>query len=250
MPIPFAAISAGIGLVSSVDQFFSSRKSQKDAEEALNNFRRQELINPYEDIQISRLKSEQQTDANLSNMATSVDALQRTGARGVLAGIPRLSENNILLQNQISQDLEQQDVNRSMLIAQGEERIRQVREARELGAIQGLGNQAQVGRQDAASATTNFATSLLALGDSQRKNGVPVFDSKNTSFDQAQSNGFKSSLGSNDSFLTGGINSFPKIGSSNSFLTGGLDSFPKIDDTEESLNPAFNLDSSYKSMRL
>jgi hypothetical protein len=209
MPIPFAAISAGIGLVSSVDQFFSSRKSQKDAEEALNNFRRQELINPYEDIQISRLKSEQQTDANLSNMATSVDAVQRTGARGVIGSIPRLSENNILLQNQISQDLEQQDVNRSMLIAQGEERIRNVREARELGAIQGLGNQVQVGRQDAASATTNFASSLLAFGDSGRKNEVSLFGDEDTSFDQAKRNNFVGSLGSERSFIPkGGLNSF------------------------------------------
>jgi hypothetical protein len=209
MPIPFAAIGAGLGLVSSVDQFFSSRKSQKDAEEALNNFRRQELINPYEDIQISRLKSEQQTDANLSNMATSVDALQRTGARGVLAGLPMLNDATTFLQGKISEDLEQQDVNRSMLIAQGEERIRQVREARELGAIQGLGNQAQVGRQDAASATTNFATSLLALGDSGRKNEVSLFGDEDTSFDQAQGNNFLGALGSERSFIPkGGINKF------------------------------------------
>jgi LPS O-antigen subunit length determinant protein (WzzB/FepE family) len=134
-------------------------------------------------------------------MATSVDALQRTGARGVLAGLPMLNDATTFLQGKISEDLEQQDVNRSMLIAQGEERIRQVREAREIAAIQGLGNQSQVGRQDAASATTNFATSLLALGDS--------IDDEDTSFDQAQRNNFVGSLGSKRSFIPkGGLNSF------------------------------------------
>lgn len=197
----FAAISAGLGLATSTAQFFSAQKSKKDAERALNEFRRQELVNPFEDIQISRLKSEQQTDANLSNTATSIDAIQRTGARGVIGAIPRLSENNILLQNQISQDLEQQDLNRSIQIAQGEERIRNVREQRELAAIQGLGQQVQVGRQDAASATTNFATSLLALGDSGRKSNVSLFPTQTGSFQNAQSNSFAGSLGSNSNSL-------------------------------------------------
>tara|TARA_R110000824_G_scaffold6935_13_gene31841 strand:+ start:5575 stop:6252 length:678 start_codon:yes stop_codon:yes gene_type:complete len=218
MPIPFAAIGAGVGLVTSTMDFFSARKSEKDAEEALKNFRRQELINPYEDIQISRLKSEQQTDANLSNMATSVDALQRTGARGVLAGLPMLNDATTFLQGKISEDLEQQDVNRSMLIAQGEERIRNVREARELGAIQGLGNQVQVGRQDAASATTNFASSLLALGDSGRKNEVSLFaDTAGKSAAAAGASAFRGAF-------------------DNNML------FPQTDATAGFLNPAFNID--------
>jgi hypothetical protein len=220
MPIPFAAIGAGLGLVTSTMDFFSARKSEKDAEEALKNFRRQELINPYEDIQISRLKSEQQTDANLSSMATSVDALQRTGDRGVLAGLPMLNDATTFLQGKISEDLEQQDVNRSMLIAQGEERIRNVREARELGAIQGLGNQVQVGRQDAASATTNFASSLLALGDSGRKNEVSLFaDTAGKSAAAAGASAFRGAFGSTNNKML----------------------FPQTDATAGNLDPIFDI---------
>lgn len=194
MPIPFAAISAGLGLVDSTVGFFQSQKQQKDAKKALDEFKRQELFNPARDIRLSTLKADQQTEANVSNMATSVDALQRTGARGVLGGLPSLSEQNILVQNSISQDLENQDVNRSYQIAEGEERLRAIREQREAGAILGLGNQLQTGRQDQATSTTNLASSLLSFGDALYRT--------NTSED-SETKGFTGTFGSNSSFLTG-----------------------------------------------
>jgi hypothetical protein len=179
MPVPFAAISAGIGLVTSGVGFFQAQKQERDAARALNAFRRQELVNPARDIQISTLKADQQTDANLSSMATSVDAIQRTGARGVIGAVPRLSENNIMVQNQISQDIADQEIRREFAIADGEERIRGIREARETNAILGLGQQAQVGRENAANSLNSFASSLLAFSDTSRKN--EAFGLNNTS---------------------------------------------------------------------
>lgn len=162
--VPFAAISAGIGLVSSGVNFFTAQSQQREARRALENFRRQELVNPSRDIRLSTMKSEQQTDANLSNTATSIDAIQRTGARGVIGAVPRLSENNILLQQQISQDIADQEVRREFAIAEGEERLRNIREQREMNAILGLGQQVQVGRQDAQSAMASGISSLMAGG--------------------------------------------------------------------------------------
>ena len=131
----------------------------------IENFNRQELVNPYENISVSTLKSDQQTDANLSNVATSVDALQRGGTRAVLGGIPRINESNILLQGLISQDLEKQDIDRDLLIAKGEQEITGIRENREINALQGLGQQLQTARQDTMSGISNAITSGLSISN-------------------------------------------------------------------------------------
>lgn len=154
-----AIASAGIGIFQTVQ----GAKRVKEANQALRNFKRQDLVNPFGNLQVSTLKSEQQTDANLSSFATSVDALQRGGTRAVLGGLPRLNEANILVQNQISQDLENQDIQRKILFAQGEERIRAIQEGREIDALQGIGQQLQTGRQDIMSGASNVLSSALAI---------------------------------------------------------------------------------------
>lgn len=161
-----AIIGASVGILGAGKQMIDAEKQKSQAKRDLKAFQRQEFINPNEDIQVSTLQADQQTDANLSSTASSVDALRRGGTRAVLGGIPRVNESGILLQNMISQDLEKQDLARSYKIAQGEEDIRAMREQREQGALLGLGQQLQVGRQDSASGLTNLVSGGLALGSS------------------------------------------------------------------------------------
>ena len=156
-----AMTSTAIGLAQTGKGMIDANNTRKEIE----NFNRQELVNPYENISVSTLKSDQQTDANLSNVATSVDALQRGGTRAVLGGIPRINESNILLQGLISQDLEQQDINRDLLIAKGEQEITGIRENREINALQGLGQQLQTARQDTMSGINNAITSGLSISN-------------------------------------------------------------------------------------
>lgn len=156
-----AITSTAIGLAQTGKGMIDANNTRKEIE----NFNRQELVNPYENISVSTLKSDQQTNANLSNVATSVDALQRGGTRAVLGGIPRINESNILLQGLISQDLEQQDVNRDLLIAKGEQEITGIRENREINALQGLGQQLQTARQDTMSGISNAITSGLSISN-------------------------------------------------------------------------------------
>ncbi len=162
-------IKAGLGLFSTVKGFFDKGKETKREERIeglIEGFDRQELTNPAENIKLSTLKSDQQTKANLSSFATSVDSLQGAGERALLAGLPRINEGNILLQNIISQDLEDQDTIRSFAIARGEERIENLIEKRESDAILGLGQELQNARQAKQDATNNIFSSILSLGTS------------------------------------------------------------------------------------
>lgn len=168
MAVGAAVASAGIGIYQTVSGISRAKQSQK----AIQEFKRQELINPFTNLPISTLKSEQQTEAGLSQFATSTEALQRGGTRAILGGLPRVSESNIMLQNIISQDLEEQENRRNILIAQGEEKIRSIQENREIAALQGLGQSFQTGRQDAASGVQNIISSGLALSSSLGSNNT------------------------------------------------------------------------------
>lgn len=162
-----AIASTGIGLFQGISNLDKAGKTRRQIE----NFQRQELKNPFENVQISTAKADQQTEANNVNLASSVEALRRTGTRGVLSGIPRLNQSNILLQNIISSDLDRQDRERQILIAQGDERIRNIRENREERALQGLGQQLQTARQDAFSGFSNAIQSGLAISSSLQGGG-------------------------------------------------------------------------------
>ena len=181
-----AAVTSAIVAVGTAGyQIANAEKQKKDAKQAIRDFKSQDLVNPYEAITVDTTKSDQQTEANLSNFATATEALRESGSRGVFSGIPRLTEANQILQEAISADLSKQARENKILFAQGEENIRAIRENREALALQGLGQQLQTARQDSASGISNAVSGLLAL-DSALGYSTPKVNSV------TQNTGFKS----------------------------------------------------------
>ena len=158
-----AITSAAIGVGLSATQLIIAEGEKKKQKEAIRNFKSQELTNPNENIQISTEKADQETDAALARFGTTIEALQRGGARTVLGGVPRVNDSNILLQNLISQDIGRQEAERSVRIAGGEERIRAIRENREQLALQGLGQALNVANQNSQTAIRDISSSGRSL---------------------------------------------------------------------------------------
>lgn len=173
-----AVTSAVLGLASSAYQIGSSIKANKDAKNAIRDFKSQDLTNPYDQLTVDTTKADQQTEANLSNFATATQALRESGSRGVFSGIPRLTEANQILQEAISADLAKQARENKILFAQGEQRIQGIRENREQLALQGLGQQLQTSRQDLASGVFNLASSTLAFGSALDYNNANKYRPK------------------------------------------------------------------------
>lgn len=165
MAIGASIASIGIGLLQTGIGFAGASKTRKQIE----NFKEQELLNSAKDITISTLKSDQQTEANLQNVSTIVEALRKTGARGLASTLPELNASSILLQERISSDLDIQDRENQIRVAQFQQRITAIREARERSALQGLGQQLQTQRQDAFSGLNNVFTGIGALGVATEK---------------------------------------------------------------------------------
>lgn len=147
--------TAGYSIINSENERSATKKE-------IGEFQRQDLVNPF-NVPISTEAEEFQKDAGLSSQATSVAALQRGGTREVLAGIPRLSESNVLLNNKISASIDEKSARRDEAIARGEQRNQDIQEIREQQALQGLGQANQVANQNLATGVTNLVSGGLSL---------------------------------------------------------------------------------------
>ena len=158
-----AITSAVIGVGLSAYQAVDGINQKNKAQDAIDNFKPQELRNSFKDIQLDSNKSDRLTRANQVTSASSIDALQRTGTRGVLGGIPQINSQSILLQNLIEEDLSKQRRDRDLLIARGEERIQGIQEKREQDTLLGLGQQLDVANKGIVDGFTGVVSSGLAL---------------------------------------------------------------------------------------
>ena len=143
-----AAILGGLSAAGGIGKAISGASNSRRARNAIENFRMQDLDNPYEDLSVSTLSSDLQREESARATATQIDALQQTGARGVLGGTQYLQRENNRLNQQIGADLDRQRTQIDRAIAQDDARIRGIREQRDLSTLSGLGTQMNVGRQD------------------------------------------------------------------------------------------------------
>lgn len=166
--ITSAAIGVGLSAYQTVDAINQKGKAQ----DAIDDFKPQELRNPNEDIQLDTTKGDRLTRANQVTSASSIDALQRAGSRAVLAGVPKINNQSILLQNLIEEDLSEQRIERDILIAQGEERIQSIQERREQDTLMGLGQQLNVANQNIIGGVTGAVYSGLAIGSAIKSDNI------------------------------------------------------------------------------
>jgi len=162
MPLPLAAIGLGISAVGSLAQVISGETRRVKAKRALENFQRQELKNITEGLRVSTLGAELQTQEAQRRFATSVDALRSGGVRGVVGGLGQQEMQQQRLQQQISADLDRQQVAIDQMAAQDEARIRAMQEQRESAQIAGLGSEMAQGSRMAQAGLGGLASTALA----------------------------------------------------------------------------------------
>src|SRR4051812_36276776 len=103
-----SAIGAGLGIAGGLYNTIAGAKEKRAAQNALNNYDRQELTNSFEGAQVSQLGSDNQREDLARNVATSVDALRSGGARTLVGGIGRLNAGANAVNAKIAADLDQQ----------------------------------------------------------------------------------------------------------------------------------------------
>ena len=177
MPLPFAAIAVGISALSSGVNLVSGLSRKAKAKRALKNFKRQELKNVTEGMRVSTLGAEFKMQEASRRFSTSVDALRSGGVRGVVGGLGRQEQIQQAGMQQITADLDRQQMMIDRMAAQDEARIRQMRENRENAAIAGLGKEISEGRNQAMAGAAGLAKSAVAASQVDWDGGGAEFKS-------------------------------------------------------------------------
>lgn len=164
MPLPAAIAIGGLAInaVGSIAQAISGASRTSKAKRALENYQRQELRNVTEGMRVSTLGAELQTQEAQRRFATSVEALRSGGVRGLVGGLGQQEQLQQRQQQQISADLDRQQMQIEQMRAQDEARIRAMQEQRESAEIAGLGAELAAGRQLTQTGIKGFMDTALS----------------------------------------------------------------------------------------
>jgi len=178
-----AIIAGSAGLLGSGLQIAKGIGDKSKAKNDLRNLEVPELNNAFEDIQISTLGSDIMNEENQRTTANAVDALQSGGVRSVIGGIPQLVGQNTLANRETRNYLDQQAIRRDYASAGDEQRIRDMKENRYMGDVQGLNNIIQQSDQNMWSGIRGVVGSAGYIGRSiDAANGDSTVGDQNTSY--------------------------------------------------------------------
>lgn len=199
MPIPLAiplALGGAAVVGGGIKALFGSKQA-REAQDAIDNYERQDLENVYKDTRISTLGADLQLEQqNLLN-AQMVDAIQQAGMRGVGAlGTLQAGANNVY--RQIGAGLDDQMVRREYAIAGDNARIRQMQERREEQDLAGLGQQLNVGRQAMFSGIGDMAQGAMSAANMFMNSDFGGFTPKVNAVNTTSAIGIQNPVGNYD----------------------------------------------------
>jgi hypothetical protein len=143
-----AITTSAIGLGLAGFQAYQGMKSKEAGEDALANFKRQDLTNPYEDLPISTVGSDMIREESGRTSANAVDALRNADSRVLLGGIPQVVSATNRANKEGQLYLDDQVNKRNYAIANDKAETRGMQENRDNSDLAGIGQQIEVGRQD------------------------------------------------------------------------------------------------------
>lgn len=141
-----ALVGAGVAAASGGAQAISGAVRAKRAKRDLENYQRQEVTDLANNLRVSTLGAEMQQEGLAQSESTAVDALQATGARGVIGGISGVQKNRAQAEQRIAAGTDQQMANLEMTKYQEKVRGFNVTESRQNQDIAGMANEMQAGR--------------------------------------------------------------------------------------------------------
>jgi hypothetical protein len=155
-------IAAGVGILGSGFQAIKGAQQARDARRALEQYERQELRSPFEDVQVSTMGADLQREEQARLAATQTEALQGAGVRGLVGGLGRVEAGNQVMNAQIGADLDEQQRQLDMALAQDRTNIRGMQEQREMQDISALSSQFNAGNQQFMAGLGGIAQSGMA----------------------------------------------------------------------------------------
>lgn len=127
---------------------YQGAQEKKKAQNALNNYDRQDLKNPYENVQISTVGSDLMREESGRTSANLVEASRNGGIRSIMGTIPKIQSYTNLENRDAQKYLDEQVQKREYAIAGDETNMRAIKETRDNANISALSSQVDKGEQD------------------------------------------------------------------------------------------------------
>ncbi len=159
-------IAAGAQVAGGIYNTIQGAKEAREYKRAIAGYERQALENAYEDARVSTLGADLQREELGRTIATGTEALRGAGARGLVGGLGRLTQQSSTLNREIAADLDRQQVDIERRKAEDEARIRGIREQRDIANLGGLGRGYQEGRRTQASGLQDIAGGIGTVAGS------------------------------------------------------------------------------------
>ncbi|WP_294202990.1 hypothetical protein [uncultured Chryseobacterium sp.] len=177
VPLIITAVSAGASIYQSAE----ANKRAKNAQKKIDDYKRQDLGNPYENMQTSTLAADRQREDLSRSIATTANLASAGGSRAIAALAPQLIAQQNTQEAQILANLDEQEKERQRIIASGEAQRQGMMEQRENNDLLGLGNNLAIAEQQKADAQNNLTQSIIqgagsvamgAMGSSAAKSAI------------------------------------------------------------------------------
>jgi hypothetical protein len=156
------AIALGVSAAMGAGQAIAGGIKAKKAKRALSDLEknRQELKGS-ENLRVSTLGAELQAREASRRFATSVDALQSGGVRGVVGGLARVDAGQQRVSAQIAAGLDQQQATIERMKFQEQQSLRQMQESRESQKMGMLMAEQQQGQQQVAAGISQVGSAAM-----------------------------------------------------------------------------------------
>lgn len=159
-----AITSASLGVAAAGYSIYEGEQKKKRAKDELNNYERQDLVNAYENIEISTIGSDLQREETQRTVATIVDSLQGGGSRAITSSLPQIQAGVNQSNRQIQKDLDDQVKQREYAISGEDSRIMGIKEHRDSQNIQALSSQYDAGNQNVWNGVNGAIAATGSLG--------------------------------------------------------------------------------------
>lgn len=156
VPLVGLAVSAGMGGL----QMAKANREKKKAQQAVNDYKRQDLTNPFGQLSASTLGAQIRQENSARALANIGYQSAMGGSRAIAGILPNALEQQNNMDAQIAADLDQQQAQIDQLKGQGEMRVQTLQEQREIADLAGLGTQLDLANAQATSAQNAFVGGL------------------------------------------------------------------------------------------
>lgn len=158
------AVGAG-SMIMSAKQAREGEKMRKKAQDAIDNYQRQELTNTLNGVAIPQQEYNLRTEQIRQRTADMSEQAAMAGARG-LSMLPGIQSEEALQQEDANAKFEQSLYQLQLMKSQEDLRIQKMTEDRENAELQGYGKMLEVGRQDYYNGMNSMLKSMSGVVNS------------------------------------------------------------------------------------